>query len=88
MNENFVTTERKPKARNRSPLPDSSPSSKEVHKEIFSGVSKDDRIAKAVKERKDAGNYLTVVPNAETHEPLPKTISLRLAREYNLRENR
>jgi hypothetical protein len=42
-------------------------------------MKKDDRVEKAIKERVLAGNYLTVVPNAETHQAMPKTINLKLA---------
>lgn len=67
----YYTAEKKSKAaRNKSPvdgLPSASPSRKEHHKEVFAGMSKADQVDKAIKERKAAGNFLTVVPNAETH---------------------
>ena len=50
-------------------------------------MSKTDQVDKAIKERKAAGNFLTVVPNAETHQPMPKTLTLKLSENYNLREN-
>ena len=50
-------------------------------------MSKVDQVDKAIKERKAAGNYLTVVPNAETHQPMPKTLNLKLTGDYNLKEN-
>ena len=50
-------------------------------------MSKADQVDKAIKERKAAGNFLTVVPNAETHQPMPKTLNLKLSENYNLREN-
>ena len=56
---------------------------------MFSGMKKkDDRVEKAIKERKLAGNYLTVVPNAETHEPLAKAFKLSLKQDYKLQENK
>jgi hypothetical protein len=64
-----------------------SPTRKEIHQEVFSGMKKDDRIGKAIKERIAAGNYLTVVPNAETHQAMPKTMNLNLAKDYELTEN-
>jgi hypothetical protein len=42
-------------------------------------MKKDDLVDKAIRERIAAGNYLTVVPNAETHQPMPKTTNLKLA---------
>lgn len=65
-NENFKSE----KKRQKSPSVQShgqSPTRKEAHKEVFAGMSKTDLVDKAIKERKIAGNYLTVVPNAETH---------------------
>lgn len=64
-NENYTAD----KKRSKSPLEveNGSPNRKELHKEIFSGMKKEDRVDKAIKERMAAGNYLTVVPNAETH---------------------
>lgn len=65
--------------RSKSPLEENaSPTRKELHKELFSGMGKEDRVAKAIKERMSAGSYLTVVPNAETHQVLTKTITFKL----------
>jgi hypothetical protein len=64
-----------------------SPSGRKTHKEAFSGMSRSDPIGKAMKERSDAGNILTVVPNAETHQPMPRTATLKLRSDYTLREN-
>lgn len=84
-NENYTAD----KKRAKSPLEveNGSPNRKELHKEIFSGMKKEDRVDKAIKERMAAGNYLTVVPNAETHQALLKTINLKLNKDYQLREN-
>jgi hypothetical protein len=60
---------------------------KEAHKDVFAGMSKNDPIGKAMKERTTAGNVLTVVPNAESHQPMPRTTNLKLHGDYNLREN-
>ena len=50
-------------------------------------MKKEDRVDKAIKERIAAGNYLTVVPNAETHQVIPKTTNLKLKQNYSLMEN-
>lgn len=86
----YFMAEKKSKARKMTSdegKPSPSPTRKEHHKEVFAGMSKADQVDKAIKERKAAGNFLTVVPNAETHQPMPKTLNLKLSENYNLREN-
>lgn len=56
-------------------------------KNPFKGMSKSDKIDKACKERKAAGNILMVVDNAETHMPIPRTFNLHLKYNYDLIEN-
>ena len=50
-------------------------------------MGKSDPISKACKERVAAGNLLTVVNNAETYKPYPKTFNLKLVANYQLEDN-
>ena len=50
-------------------------------------MKKEDRVDKAIKERMAAGNFLTVVPNAETHQAMARVLNLKLAGDYNIKEN-
>jgi hypothetical protein len=51
-------------------------------------MGKSDPINKACKERMTAGNILQVLNNADTYKPHPRTFTLKLVANYELRENK